>query len=100
LNVVAEGVETLAQLSFLHWHGCDQIQGFLASRPLPLERFADLLEADRRLLQDYFATAPPRPERHEFALPPMGPIAVPAAAENDPSARDLQSLAGKVQSRY
>lgn len=34
LNVVAEGVETQAQLDFLREKGCDQVQGFLLSRPL------------------------------------------------------------------
>jgi diguanylate cyclase (GGDEF)-like protein len=36
LSVVAEGVETQGQLAFLRGHGCDAIQGYLVSRPLPL----------------------------------------------------------------
>ena len=43
LNVVAEGVETKEQLAFLRLHGCNQIQGFLCSKPLPAEQFAVLL---------------------------------------------------------
>ncbi|MBW4561781.1 MAG: EAL domain-containing response regulator [Mojavia pulchra JT2-VF2] len=42
LRVVAEGVDTEAELSFLRQHNCDAIQGFLLSRPLPaaeLENF-------------------------------------------------------------
>jgi predicted signal transduction protein with EAL and GGDEF domain len=40
---VAEGVETVEQETFLRAHGCDEMQGFLFSRPLPPEGLADLL---------------------------------------------------------
>lgn len=36
LRVVAEGVETPAQLEFLRSHRCDQAQGYLISRPVPI----------------------------------------------------------------
>ncbi len=34
LNVVAEGVETVEQLQYLHEQGCDEIQGYWLSRPI------------------------------------------------------------------
>jgi diguanylate cyclase (GGDEF)-like protein len=44
LNVVAEGVETEDQRKVLADLGCDQMQGFLISRPLPEERLIGLLK--------------------------------------------------------
>ena len=41
LKVIAEGVETLEQLDFLRAHGCDEVQGFLLSKPLPAEQLAE-----------------------------------------------------------
>jgi EAL domain-containing protein (putative c-di-GMP-specific phosphodiesterase class I) len=43
LRVVAEGVETEGQLSFLRSLACDAYQGYYCSRPVPAEPFADLL---------------------------------------------------------
>ncbi|MEO8216400.1 MAG: EAL domain-containing protein [Acidobacteriota bacterium] len=43
LKVVAEGVETGEQLAFLEKHRCDEIQGYLVSRPLPIEAAAEFL---------------------------------------------------------
>ncbi|WP_462390827.1 EAL domain-containing protein, partial [Acidovorax sp. Q11] len=36
LEVVAEGVETTGQLSFLRLHGCEGFQGYLFGRPGPV----------------------------------------------------------------
>jgi diguanylate cyclase (GGDEF)-like protein/PAS domain S-box-containing protein len=43
LTVIAEGVETAEQLDFLVAHGCDEIQGYYASRPLAASQLAQLL---------------------------------------------------------
>jgi diguanylate cyclase (GGDEF)-like protein/PAS domain S-box-containing protein len=43
LQVLAEGVETEAQAHFLREHGCDQIQGYFISRPLPPDAMSDYL---------------------------------------------------------
>lgn len=42
-KIVAEGVETEAQLEFLRDLGCDSIQGFLYSRPVPIEVMSQLI---------------------------------------------------------
>lgn len=44
LNVIAEGVETEAQREFLDKHGCHSFQGYLFSKPIPLEKFEELLQ--------------------------------------------------------
>jgi EAL domain-containing protein (putative c-di-GMP-specific phosphodiesterase class I) len=43
LTVVAEGVETLEQETFLREHACDEMQGFFFSKPVSAEDFATLM---------------------------------------------------------
>ncbi|MBY0577758.1 MAG: EAL domain-containing protein [Burkholderiales bacterium] len=48
-KVIAEGVETEAQLKFLQRGHCDEMQGYFFSKPVPSEEFASLLRNKREL---------------------------------------------------
>jgi predicted signal transduction protein with EAL and GGDEF domain len=43
MTVVAEGVETAEQEAFLRDHACDEMQGYLFSKPVPPQQLAELL---------------------------------------------------------
>ncbi|MCA6099903.1 sensor domain-containing protein [Bradyrhizobium australafricanum] len=47
MSIVAEGVETEAQLDFLAEEGCDAVQGYLIGRPAPIGQFAALVGGDQ-----------------------------------------------------
>jgi EAL domain-containing protein (putative c-di-GMP-specific phosphodiesterase class I) len=49
LRVIAEGVETLAQLDYLRDHGCDEIQGYYFSPALPPAEFEQMLIGGKNL---------------------------------------------------
>lgn len=51
LTVVAEGVETQAQLDYLRSIGCDRVQGYYFSKPLPKGQFDELVFGSGRSLQ-------------------------------------------------
>ena len=57
LTVVAEGVETSAQQTFLATHNCDEMQGYFFSRPISPEQFADLLRENAATVEN----GPPHP---------------------------------------
>ncbi|WP_163004475.1 EAL domain-containing protein, partial [Pseudomonas viridiflava] len=46
LEVVAEGVETPGQLALLRGFACDQLQGYLISRPPPMPQLVEWLRSD------------------------------------------------------
>lgn len=48
LNVIAEGVETPAQVRYMHKHNCEIIQGYIFGEPVPAEKFIDYLKVDWR----------------------------------------------------
>jgi EAL domain-containing protein (putative c-di-GMP-specific phosphodiesterase class I) len=48
-KVIAEGVETEQQLAFLREHECDEMQGYLFSRPVPADKFTQLLKEGKAL---------------------------------------------------
>ena len=51
-EIVAEGIETVEQMVFLKGLGCDQLQGFLFSPPVPAAEFEKMVIEDKRLKFD------------------------------------------------
>ncbi|WP_246696762.1 bifunctional diguanylate cyclase/phosphodiesterase [Methylobacterium planeticum] len=51
MKTTAEGVETDAQSSFIAGEGCDQLQGYLISRPVPADKIAMLFSPENRIAQ-------------------------------------------------
>lgn len=49
MSVIAEGVSSREQLAFLRENGCDEMQGYLFSRPLPIDELKLLLQEDPRM---------------------------------------------------
>ncbi|HEY2379570.1 MAG TPA: EAL domain-containing protein [Terriglobia bacterium] len=55
IPVLAEGVETETQLSFLKEEGCDEVQGYLTGRPFPIETYAELVGREPRKVRKAMA---------------------------------------------
>ena len=49
LKLIVEGIETEAELAFVCQHQCDGMQGYLFSRPVPVQEFYKLLTTGKRL---------------------------------------------------
>ena len=55
MQVIAEGVESRAQLMYLRRHRCDQVQGFHVSRALPARQLGEMVAANRSAPDDHAA---------------------------------------------
>jgi hypothetical protein len=61
LVVVAEGVETDAQMQFLDAHDCDQVQGFRFSPPIPASEITELIHTPAKVFTDWGNVVAPVP---------------------------------------
>jgi EAL domain-containing protein (putative c-di-GMP-specific phosphodiesterase class I) len=55
LPILAEGVETEAQQAYLLREGCDEVQGYLTGKPLPIAEYAEFITSQTIRLRNPFA---------------------------------------------
>lgn len=67
LHVIAEGVETAEQLAYLRLHGCDDMQGYYFSKPVPAAAFEQMLREGKNLASVGDAAAAPMAGRNYSA---------------------------------
>jgi len=72
MTTVAEGVETIEQLELLSALGCDVMQGYYISRPLPVDQFTALLSDGQRVADRTSSNARPAQVRAFFDEVPVG----------------------------
>jgi len=78
LTAVAEGVETADQLACLHRHGCEEVQGYLLARPLPVNDLEVMLRREGDLLASVGV-----PARAAVAESPLSALVREAASLRD-----------------
>ncbi len=91
--VIAEGVETEEQMSTLKNLGCDYVQGYYFSRPVPPEEFEPFITSSPGTVAVNAAKAAAEAEEAK----PEPAVREEAAAEEDPEARKLAELYGIAQ---
>ena len=65
LEVIAEGVETEAQLQYMREHGCDVAQGYFYARPESPEALTPWLKANQRVSETYVRSIPDKKRTDE-----------------------------------
>ena len=89
--VIAEGVETEEQMRTLKLLGCDYVQGYYFSRPVPPEEFETFIRSAPKTLKETVAAQAPKTEKTETAAREE------AAPEEDAEAKRLAELYGIAQ---